>query len=583
MSQDEARRDEIVRRTFLGLEEDLDDLRDELGRYFADYEGRLETVTSRLPHWLELPPAEVRVLFAFEFEGSSARLGPRAVAMGAARVEQMIANLHEDLSVESLDQQRQDALDQLERLERAAREQALDADAALSEMLDAILIELEERREADEIALRELVTTGDVDRGRQARKEIADLWEDQRARARELRDAWEPIEALVFEGIDATVAGVEELKSLVHRAVEGFGGTAHVADEPEHASEEARVTEKLATQTATEEWSRETEEPPPAPSAPHDLETLETPRESEEPKAESVDMNAAPPGSDTQVEEEPDAQPPDDSDEEAASDDDDPSTWQTQLDFGPTDQMNVSDLVAQDSPQSQPAPEPDQEPVEPPAPSAAPESDASGSFDDINATAEHEETRGRAMRVVEEWRRVRRVEVALISLPMVAFLAIAGTASLPKLLGATPSTDVHRVVPWLFPWGFAGVVTLTFIAMLLRHWRTRWRGRPELVQWTERPEEVDVVIERGGVRIGSVKYPQRQLSARSYRWESRPDGTFGWAVVLTPRTSEPLTFVASERNFTRWDQSTLPVEEVDPSSWQTSASVVDVLRARLGV
>lgn len=566
MSHDQTRREEIVRRTFRGIEEDLDDLRDELGRYFVDYEGRLERHTERLPHWLDLPPADLRSLFTFEFDGSTARLGPRAVAIGAARIEEMIAALYEDLSPDALASQGEDALNLLERLERASREQALDADARLSEMLDAILLELEDRRESDEFALRELVTTGEVDRGDDAREEIAELWEDQRARAKELRVAWEPIEALVFEGIDAIVAGVEELRSLVHRAVEGFGVSTQAAvatdvDEPE----ESRVTEELATRsTAT----------------------------SEDAETDASDVDHA-----------PDPEPEPDEDDQPDPDED---RWQTELDFGPTEKVDISSIAATDQGESDvhvDLESPELPGLEPAPPAEVPiETTLDPTLLDheearVGATShvaravgeadpmllDHEEARGRAMRVVEEWRRVGTLERLIVALPLGVCLLAASLASLPRLFGSPAWVDIHHLAPWFFPWGLAGGVTLTLIAMFVRHWRTRWADGPELVQWREQPQEVEIVVERGGVRIGDVKYPQRQLSARSYRWESRLDGTFGWAVVLTPRMSEAITLISQERNYTRWDQSSLPIADVDPSSWQTPAVILEALRGRMGV
>lgn len=600
MSDDESRRKEIVRRTFLGLEEDLDDLRDELGRQFEDYETRLDRLTGALPPWLEMHPASLRTLFSFEFAEGAARLGPRAVAMSAAHVEKSILELREVEDKETLDLAREEVIALLLDLESSARECALDADAQLGELLDSILIELEDQREADESTLRELVTSGDLEKGRQARKEIAELWEEQRVRARELKDAWEPIEALVFEGVDLTIAGIEELRSLLHRTVEGLGGTPTDRIVVALADDVARVTLQLQPEIATEEWERgegsadgipeqvelpmwgATDPGDVGPTDKIDLSSLvaaDSPREvdevstqeSSDPHHELADNASEPedaaesPLNDLAATHQPHDEPAE-AEAEDRSDESEPNDESSDLDSEPISDHETLDTVESDR-----------------APSLASAPASESNELAMAADFQTEETHGRAMRVVEEWRPVALMERGLVLSPLLLFVVAVSVSALPRLSGVQPAFDIYVNYPWVFPWAFLSVATLTFILLVVRHWRMRWNGGPELVQWNENEQEVEVVVDRQGVRVGEVRYPRKQLSAHVYRWESKPDGTFGWAIRLEPRTSAALTMVAPERNYTRWDQSDLKIEEVDPSSWQTTQTVVDGLRARLSI
>lgn len=543
MSHDQSRRDDIVRRTLQGLEEDLDDLREELGRQFEDYEGRLEAITAELPDWLELEPGALRAVFGFSYGEEGLRLGPRVVAFAAGRVEQALESFA-SLEVEGLEASRQVLLDELADLEGQARACALDADAFLGDTLDTILTQLQERRESDEYALRELVTTGDVDRGSDAREEIAGLWEEQRRRARKLRQIWEPLEALVFEGVDLTVTGIAELRAMVHRAVEGLGG-APVEDSSGvpgglTVDEVSRVTEKILKEASTDEWDR-------------DVATVEADREPGEATADAPK-----------------------------------EAWEaTDPDLGPTARVDITALAKKDG-RSKPPPAAAVPPVvrartetveehhtEPPPALVVRSADDSGTFES--------ETRGMATRTVEEWASVSWVEGVLVSLPIVLVVLTGGLATVPTLAGARPSLDVHGWMPWLFPWGFVGGALIWVALMVWRRWRLCWSDGPRLVRWRERDEEVEVTVDRQGIRVGEVRYPKRQLTAKVVRWETGRDGDFGFAVVLRPRTSESVTFAAVERNFTRWDQAPDPVTSIDLESWVTTPTVLEAIRQRMGV
>ncbi len=230
---DDTRREEILRRAKLGLREDIDDLRAELLDALPDYEQRLRRHTHDLPEWLELAPARLRRLFHFDDDSVEAQgvLGPRTVALGAGHVEAFVEQWLEPDAI-SLDEPQADELagdyfelvDYLDALEAESERVAAEAGATLAEWLDGILSQLDMRRESDVEALEALVREGEVGRGDGARQEIADLWEEQRARAADLQARWEPIVALLDEGIETSEQGIEELRELVGRARDGLVG-----------------------------------------------------------------------------------------------------------------------------------------------------------------------------------------------------------------------------------------------------------------------------------------------------------------------------------------------------------------------
>src|SRR5690606_33534221 len=117
-------------------------------------------------------------------------IGPRTVAFLASRVEATFQQGFKYGTVIPESEFRthlEETLLKIKHVEQLARSCALEVDAQLSDILEDIIFDLEEKRERDERALRELVTSGDVDRGSETQREIADLWEEQRTRTEEVR------------------------------------------------------------------------------------------------------------------------------------------------------------------------------------------------------------------------------------------------------------------------------------------------------------------------------------------------------------------------------------------------------------
>jgi hypothetical protein len=229
----------------MGLEEDIEDLRAELIDELTAYEGRIGRLAGRLPRWLELPPGTIKSVFRFSDDTvePDAMIGPRAVAMGAGRVEQFV---HDWLGVDGkaadvqLDEQAREELaddynsllDYLQTLAKDARSTHEEADQTLNDWLDGVLSQLDMRRETDLDAVEQLIHEGEIGRGHSARQEMADLWEEQRLKADELRTAWRPLEEHLHEGLALTLSGIEELEELASRAGDGLIGAN--ADLEEH-------------------------------------------------------------------------------------------------------------------------------------------------------------------------------------------------------------------------------------------------------------------------------------------------------------------------------------------------------------
>jgi hypothetical protein len=235
---DSQRRSEIAERTQKGLEEDLEDLRGQLGDDLEWYEGRIRTVAQRAPEWTSVDPSAVVDLFAIEDPElpEEGFLGPRMVAIGAETadefVDKWIVAREEDPTVgERIEEFERDVREMLVFLEALAGRTGRRADRAhriLEEWMEANLAYLDELRENDLEALQDLVGEGALETGPDARAEKAQLWEEQRKRADELRAIWDDLHELVDDGRAYTYGGLDEVAALVHRACEGLAG-AHAA------------------------------------------------------------------------------------------------------------------------------------------------------------------------------------------------------------------------------------------------------------------------------------------------------------------------------------------------------------------
>ncbi|QED27030.1 hypothetical protein FRD01_07205 [Microvenator marinus] len=274
-NESDPRQDRVVSGALSRLEDDLDDLRDRLAQELDTYEGRISKASNGMPIWLKIDPAWIREWFQFEFDEMRLVLGPRVVAFGASRVETLFrTNFVGKSPDDSFAEELEEVGEFLQKLSERTRIGAEEAQEQLADILDEVLLDIEEKREKDEHALQQLVSSGDVERGEETQKEIADLWEEQRARAKEAKAAWETLERLVFEGLEHVGEGLEELEEFLD-LMRGLVFGVKPKEKVVVPDESSRKTEKLPTE-GTSEWERESAEtwgptdPDVGPTAPMD-------------------------------------------------------------------------------------------------------------------------------------------------------------------------------------------------------------------------------------------------------------------------------------------------------------------------
>ncbi len=229
--------EDILKRTLSGLEDDLDELREMLVRQIESFEGGIKQRIKELPVWLTLPYSKIKQVIRFPQDSSfhEALLGPRAVALAAGEIEDFVRTwVGQDGELADLTRTSQSNVARpwgrdaslltvyLDNLEHEAQAVMIAARTSLIYMRDEILAELEEQRRVDCEALEELVARGDLEQGQQARKEIAELWEDQRRRANTFSRRWEDLEQHIERGLDITESGLDTLRDLLENAELGL-------------------------------------------------------------------------------------------------------------------------------------------------------------------------------------------------------------------------------------------------------------------------------------------------------------------------------------------------------------------------
>ncbi len=232
-------RDEILQRALEGLEEDLDELGEGLWGMLERYEeGEWRGQVEQLPAWLALRYEELWGLcrFAPESVAPEGALGPRAVAVAAGWLEQLIVrwlgqsgvvkahSFDDPQQVEAYRQHVRKLDAQLDALQLEAERTAQHARRTLAQWRDDVLAELEAQRVRDIDAIELLVAEGQLEPGRDARKEIAWLWEEQRRNASALLRTWEPFEGLLTRGLAYTRDGVEEIQLMAERVRQALEG-----------------------------------------------------------------------------------------------------------------------------------------------------------------------------------------------------------------------------------------------------------------------------------------------------------------------------------------------------------------------
>lgn len=229
------------------IEMELDALRSSLGRHLTDLEQRFEQAIDGLPPGSQHLVEPVREAFSLRMGTPMGPipLGPRAVAIAAANVDKFVTDWlgnngrlrrveFDGRTMRSFEADLANVENHLRLLEQTARERARESADVLGQLLEDELAGLEHAREEREAVL-DAVVGARADRDMTAR-----LWEEQRRHAELLREAWEPIERILFESHDATASGVTVLRSIMERTMEGV----------------ARMHPELS-------WASDTDPPPP--------------------------------------------------------------------------------------------------------------------------------------------------------------------------------------------------------------------------------------------------------------------------------------------------------------------------------
>ncbi len=543
----------------MGLEEDLEDLREELLGLLEDYETRLQRARLHLPRWLDLPGEVLRGHFELDGPGplEGVLIGPRAVAMVAAEVEGFLGEwLGGEEPRAWADREDEKALEKLEGELTALRELTAEAQAVaetfadqgplgLEQLLETIVFDLETRRETDVEALEVLIRDGEVEAGRDAQAEIAELWEDQRRRVTQLQRVWDEFLAIHDEGIRRTLSGLEELSELVDRTREGIEGSGVLEPSAPMLPGLEEVSSNPFLRAS--EVSEATEEPPQAAEEVEEEseaveEEPEVVEEEEEPPPVDLAGPTVPDGSDvatlvgaevTPEFEEPAEEPEDEAEEELE--------------------------------EEEPAPEEKEEPEEDEPPKEEP--------------AEEEVLRVRSFRVREGWQVVSGGEIAAWLGPPAVVVVVILALSLLSLVDLTPN-PIER---WdaALPAAFVAMGLLVLFPLISK-WRPMWEGvKFRVLRRGEYEDEVDLLVTSSALTFDRTRWRLGELrDVEVRRWEAE-GGIFGWVMVLSPPFQKPFELATIERNEEEWAQASVPVDDPPEEAWQLPPEEFSILRGVL--
>lgn len=594
----------------MGLRDDLDDLRAELAEELEDFETRLADIADELPEWLEVPDDSLRTPFVFEepppLQGTL--LGPRAVAVVAGDLEEFVGRWLGDDDVIPVWNEREDdeAVDQMCDDFRALRSEtdtaieatetlADDGPLRLEQILESIVFELESRRESDVEALEDLIQNGDVEPGRDARAEIAELWEEQRNRVDRLREIWDDLLNLHHDGVTRTLDGLEQIRRFVEQARQGIEGAAiagparlsthrdNTGDEP---SDSTPAPSKQAAETSPmprvsepevtfeEISSRFVRDHLDAPTdSAEESETAET----EPPGAATTEVSqqASPTESGTETTEQmamatatADMTPPvDDSAETDASDGSDRADHTT-----PTEETSPRDDGENDT-KSQIDESQVDESVEIPPDDAVHDSehdDEDAPVDDTpgrTSPSDGDYLRVRVVRARQGWHPVGLDKIAAILCVPVLFVAGLVVLSLLSVAGLAPNP--MTTWEWTLPAGF-GVMALLLILPLTLGWRPMWDGTDfDVIRRATVEEDVDLRITPDDeLIVDRMSWAISDLDRiRLRHWADREDRRRGCLLTITPPYHSPIHLV-SRTTGPEDDDPDLEARDLPEDAWR---------------
>lgn len=634
-STDDARRVDIARRAHLGLREDLEDLRSELADALPGFEKRLHERSSSIPAWLNLTPSHLRALFYFSDEDIEvdAIIGPRTVAIAAGRLEGFVEHWFERIeqNPDSFDKEAlvadyEELTASLVRLDEDAHHHIARAQRTFAEWRDEILVQLEFRRKNDVEAIEELIQEGEIPQGTDARQEIADLWEDQRDRAAQLEECWEPLVELLDEGAVATGEGLDIIGQMLERARQGLIGASD--DLAEHL-ESIELGPAVRDQDVSEAGGEADDEPAdkeaptrvdsaPAVTAPGDLLEEEDPTGlAESTPDDSIEADfpetAGAQTRDTIPDEDfihgiiPIEEPSSGSEERSLE-------TSSVADYSEPERPGSRHPTEPPAsrPYTRPGPgsrrrddDPDEEPDdkierdEPEAvsdiddqPSEAPDRDARRA----NTAAEEVEDKpaapseeidsprieGGCFRFQFELETVSPLElIAVLAVPLVGVAAMV-LLQILHLAGVEAAFNPLQRWSWA-PAALAVAGAWIVLVPLVLSWRVRWEGfHPRVVRRSEVRRVAQVTLGDQKLCIGDACWPLERLDrVRLLRWDLPANETFGWLLTFRPRGERGVELATAEADRHAWQNSAVELAELSYDAWQLDPETFEAIRTTL--
>ncbi|MFW5966183.1 MAG: hypothetical protein ACOCV2_01640 [Persicimonas sp.] len=612
-STDDARRVDIARRAHLGLREDLEDLRADLADALPDFEKRLHERSSSIPEWLKLSPGHLRSLFYFSDEDIEveAIIGPRTVAIAAGHLEgfverwfERIEENPEDFDKEGLVADYEELTEGLVRLEENTHHQIARAQHTFAQWRDEILVQLEFRRKNEVEAIEELIQEGEIPQGTDARQEIADLWEDQRHRAAQLDECWDPLVELLDEGAIATGEGLDLVGEMLERARQGLIGavdeladslepvdigpaggdernSAADADAATRVDGASAVTapgdfledeESTGLGESTSEESHRADVPETPDTIPdedflHGIIPIEEPSSgSEEGSLEtsSVSDYSEPQRAGSKTPTEPPSSRPYTR----------PGPWSRRRDDEPTERAERDESQVDDKkPEApdkefEPASGDDEETVEEPTASSE--------------SPDRPQIEGGCFRFQFELTEVGVLELLAVLAAPTLFVASVALLQLLHLAGVEAAFDPLERWSWA-PAALAVAGAWIVLVPLVLSWRVRWEGfRPRIVRRDEVRRVAQITLSDQKLCIDDTCWSLDRLDrVHLLRWDVPRDETFGWLLTFEPRGARRVELATAEDDRHAWQNSPVELAELSYDAWQLDPETFEAIRAAL--
>lgn len=649
------RRVEIARRTREGLDEDFQDMGVELADDLEGFERRIRRAAARAPDWISVDPSGVVDLFKVEDDElpEAGFLGPRMVAIAAGVSEEFVGKWlpsepdeepmeFDDQTREEFERDLREVFAFLDDIERRTRLQAERAHVVLEEWMETNLAYLDELRENDIEALKELVGEGALETGPDARAERAQLWDEQRKRADELAEIWDVLHALVDEGFEETRDGLEEVEALVGRACQGLAGSAPDLEEsgivrevmqgraegtssagasgessgsrdsrsrapaeselsegsgakevdgddgdesqPESASASAgrgaySETEPLGLEGEAPEANREGSAESGSEDGARDEDFEAGAEKGEEPTEEGGPA----PGPTAPMITSPGEDTGEDDDEQAdtsdASREEESGDSEDESERDEEVDRDDSDGVVENVSEDEPEQGFDEDERGDSEPVGTDE-ESVGPRETARREPDVQPYSGRCLRIHADWRVVETAAILAALGPPVGFLVAIVGVGIAHFVGL--ESAVNPVASWNWVEPAVGVaLAWCLLAPLLLGWRPRWTGWSfTFVHRTDVREEVSLELDGEGLTIGKVSIRWDAVGAFDRkRWMTADEEMAGWLFEIDADYSAPIKLIAPAGDRDEWEHSAAPLVDAPTDAWQVEPVVLERLRA----